>query len=178
MRKAYQLSLIPKRLQYRDLSADITRAEFASVALSLYEMLTGTSVPNYTDETPFTDTTDPDVLKAYGLGVVKGVGNNRYAPNDFLTREQAMTMLGRVYELVTSGSTGDGSNLPQDDLSSFSDYSSVSDFARNYVCFFVSAGWVNGVGNNILAPKKNMTRESALKLTAVWGEQFTSPERE
>lgn len=178
MQQAYRLSLIPERLKYRDLTDDITRSEFASVALALYEMLTDTAVPDYVGEMPFTDTTDADVLKAYGLGIVKGIGSHQYAPDDFLTREQAMTMLGRVYELVTDGAISNGSSLPQDDLASFSDRDSVSAFARNYVCFFVSAGWVNGVGNNSLAPKINMTRESALKLAAVWGEQLASSETE
>ena len=165
MKQADQMDLIPTRLQNRDLTAAISRAEFAAVAVAMYESLSGKSVPEYTDPNPFTDTDDTDVLKAYGLGVVNGIGGGLYDPNGTLTREQAMTLLGRVYELVITGAVGDGSGLPRDDVQKFDDDAAISNYARNYIYFFVSSGVVNGVGGNLLAPRNFMDRQSAIKMT-------------
>lgn len=165
MKQAYRMDLIPERLQNRDLTAAISRAEFAAVTVAMYEKLSGKTVPAYKGQSPFTDTEDADVLKAYSLGVVKGIGGDLYAPNGTLTREQAMTMLGRVYELVNDGAVGDGSGLPHDAVQKFDDDNTISGYARDYIYFFVATGVVNGVGNNLLDPLSQMNRQSAIKMT-------------
>lgn len=163
MSRAYGEDLIPQRLCWTDLTESITRAEFAAVAVALYETLSGRAVPDYSEKTPFTDTDDPDVLRAYGLGIVNGMGDGLYAPDSTLTREQAVTMLGRVYELVELGRVGTGGELPQNGAP-FSDDSAISAWSKNYVYFFVGAGVINGVGNGLFDPVGNMTREAALKV--------------
>ena len=165
MKQAYTMGLIPARLQSRDLTADISRTEFAAVAVAMYEQLKGTKAPAYAGKNPFSDTDDADVLKAYSLGVVKGMGGGLYAPDDTLTREQAMTMLGRVWELVKTGVVGDGSSLQHGDVQKFDDDSSISDYAKDYIYFFAAQGVVDGIGNNLLDPRAQMTREAALKMT-------------
>ena len=166
MRQAGGMGLIPSVLDYQDLTLQITRAEFAAVAVRLYEALTWESV-EYWGENPFTDTDNYDVLRAYGLGVVNGMGDGAFAPDASLTREQAVTMLGRVYELVLTNGISGGELLPQDAALSFSDQGSISDYAKNYVCFFVTHGIVDGMGDGSFAPKASMTREQAIKVAAV-----------
>lgn len=163
MEQAHEISLIPEVLQYTDLTEDISRGEFAAVAVAMYERLAGCDVPEYVGASPFTDCDDADVLRAYALGIVKGMGDGKYAPDRNLTREQAVTMLGRVYELVTTGKVSDGSGLGSEGVAKFSDDSSISAYARNYIYHFVSINVIQGVGNNKFAPKDSMTREAALK---------------
>ena len=166
MERAYQLQLIPETLHYTNLTANITRKEFAAVAVAMYEKLSGKQANIYMNSSPFSDTEDPAVLKAYCLGVVNGMGDGTFAPDSLLTREQAVTMLGRVYELVYIGNVDDGSGLSHPSVKKFADDSSIAAYAKNYIYYFVSAGVINGVGNNRFAPKQQMTREAALK-TAV-----------
>lgn len=164
MEQAGESGLIPDSLSGADLTAGISRAEFAAVAVNFYELLTKKTAPAWMGENPFTDTDDPDVLRAYGLGVVSGVGEGRFAPDSTLTREQATVMLGRVWELAEEGAVGDGSGLPSADLSSFTDSGSIAGYARDYVGFFVGSGVINGMGDGRFSPKGTMTREQAVKI--------------
>ena len=164
MHQAGNAGLIPTVLDYQDLTQNITRAEFAAVAVRLYEALTWTPV-EYWGESPFSDTDNYDVLRAYGLGVVNGMGDGTFAPDANLTREQAVTMLGRVYELVLTGTISGGELLSQLWIPDFTDHSSISGYAGNYVYFFAGQGIVNGMGDGTFAPKSNMTREQAIKVS-------------
>lgn len=162
MEQAGAKGLIPDRLSGQDLTQGITRAEFASVAVKLYEAL-NPNVSVSTSTNPFTDTTDADVLRAYALGIVNGVSEDRFAPDQTLTREQAVTMLGRVYELTQTSAVSGGATLEQSDQL-FADDGSISDYAKNYVYFFVGQGIVDGVGNGQFSPLGTMTREQAIKV--------------
>lgn len=165
MRRAAQLGLIPQALEYRNLREDISRAEFAAVAVALYEKLSGKEAQNYMTSSPFSDTEDREVLKAYCLGVVNGVGNGKFDPDSTLTRQQAVTMLGRVYGLVRLGEVSDGSGLNTGAAPLFADDGQIASYARDYIYFFVSAGMINGVGGNQFAPTQTMKRQEALKTT-------------
>jgi len=159
--RAEQMNLIPDSLRGQDMTKNITRAEFAAVSVSLYEGLGGAQSASGT--TAFSDTADPAVLKAYSLGIVQGVGNGKFAPNATLTREQAATMLGRVYELVKEGTISGGGKLGAQ-APSFADAASISSYASAYIGFFSQSGVIDGVGGGQFAPKRTMTREQALKI--------------
>ena len=163
MRRAGNAGLIPTGLDYQDLTQKITRAEFAAAAVRLYESLTGEAVEVW-GESPFTDTDNYDVLRAYGLGVVNGMGDGTFAPDSPLTREQAVTMLGRVYELYLTGTVGTGEDLPQELVLAFRDHNDIFDYAKNYVYFFAGQTIVEGMGDGTFAPKLHMTREQAIKV--------------
>ena len=164
MAQAGEVGLIPDRLAGADLSLGISRSEFASAALRFYQLLTDKKVPAFTGANPFTDTDDPEVLQAYGLGIVGGVGDGLYAPDRILTRQEAVVMLGRVWELAENGAVGDGSALPAADLGIFADSGDIAGYARGYVGFFVGSGAIEGAGDNLFSPKKQMTREQAIKV--------------
>ena len=166
MRQAGDVGLIPPVLDDQDLTQNITRAEFAAVAVRLYEALTGAPV-DYWGPNPFSDTSNYDVMRAYGLGVVNGMGDGTFAPDANLTREQAVTMLGRVYELVRTNAVSGGELLPQLSVMTFSDHVKISDYARNYVYFFAGQYIVEGMGDGTFAPKNAMTREQAIKVAFV-----------
>ena len=166
MDTALSHGLIPDSLLTEDLTGSITRQEFAETALLLYTGFTGLDIPDYEGLSPFFDTEDPAILKAYSLKLINGMGDGTFAPDATLTREQASTMLGRAYELASQGVLFDGMFLPQGP-ESFSDQSSISDYAKNYIGFFVGQGIVNGMGDGTFAPKGTMTREQALKIAAV-----------
>jgi len=95
--------------------------------------------------------------------VVNGMGDGTFAPNAPLTREQAVTMLGRVYELAYTDAIGDGSGLIQA-TARFADHWNIFDYAKNYVYFFSGQSIIDGMGDGTFAPKASMTREQAIKV--------------
>ena len=171
LREAYAAELLPDCLLGSDMTAPISRAEFAAAAVCLYEALTGTAAPS-PQGSPFRDTSDPAVLQAYELGVVQGVGEGRFAPAATLTREQAATMLGRVCELAFQGAVGNGGGLYPQSLT-FTDADSIGGWARSYIGFFTAMGILDGMGNGRFAPQGTMTREQALKVAVFCMQRLT-----
>ena len=162
--KAEEMGLIPEILDGADLTADITRAEFAAVAVKVYEALSGTpALPAVAN--PFTDTADPEILKAYNIGAVNGTSATTYSPNDLLNREQAATMLTRVFKRVTlpgwTLATDSQFTLPYEKPTAFADDKDISDWAKDSVYFMAANNIINGVGNNKFAPKNITTEEQA-----------------
>jgi len=169
LKKSVEKGIYPDVFVLTDMTQAVTRAQFASVAVLFYEALTGKTVQvDSNRENPFTDVTaaDEDVLAAYQLGIVNGMSATQFAPSGTLTREQAVTMLGRVVELAQDGKVSDGSGLKQGDtqVAAFTDQASIGGWAKNYVSYFVSHGVVNGMTDGSFAPQTNMTREQAMKV--------------
>ena len=165
LEKADAMGLIPDCLEGADLTADITRAEFAAVAVKVYEALSGTAaLPAVTN--PFTDTNDVEVLKAYNVGITNGTGDGTvYEPNTLLNREQMSTMLTRVFKRVTMPgwtlATDGQFSLTYTMPAPFADDADISGWARDSVYFMAANGIVGGVGNNKFAPKNVTTEEQA-----------------
>ena len=147
---AISAGLVPARLQSNYTQA-ITRAEFASLAVALYEEQRGT----ITGRSSFADAVGYiDVEKAAYIGVVTGVGDNRFAPNDTLTREQAAVMLSRLANAI-------GQPLPVQ-ASTFADNASISAWAIEGVGSIQASGIMGGVGDNRFAPQELYTREQSI----------------
>ena len=155
VKKAQAAGLIPASLQGADLTQTITRAEFAAVSVELYEAMSGKTAPTVTDN-PFTDTSDPAVLQAYALGLTTGTSGTTFSPNANLTREQAATMLARVYTKL-------GGKLEGGETA-FADAGAISDWAAESVSFMSGKGILNGVGDNKFAPAQVNQRQEALTL--------------
>ena len=164
LERAEELGLIPDCLDGADLTADITRAEFAAVSVKVYEALSGTAaLPNTVN--PFTDTSDIEVLKAYNLGITNGTSATEFSPDALLNREQAATMLTRTFKRATmNGWTlqSDGQfALTYTKPAAFADDKDISDWAKDSVYFMAANGIVGGVGGNKFAPKNVTTEEQA-----------------
>ena len=162
--RADELGLIPDCLEGEDLTQDITRAEFAAVAVKVYEALSGTAAIPIVNN-PFTDTSDVEVLKAYNIGAVNGTSATTYDPDALLNREQAATMLTRVFKKITLAgwtlATDSQFTLPYTKPAAFADDKDISDWAKDSVYFMAANGIINGVGNNKFAPKNVTTEEQA-----------------
>lgn len=84
--------------------------------------------------------------------IVNGVGDNLFAPNNSISREQLATILFRYAQkcgLDTSARA---------DLSSFTDVGAVSVYAQDAMSWAVSVGLISGVGNGQLDPTGAATR--------------------
>ena len=148
--EAFALGLIPEGLQsnYRQAT---TRAEFAALAVALYETVTGQEIEGRTE---FNDTTDVNVQKMGYLGVVSGVGSGNFAPNTIITREQAAVLLARLADAI-------GQPLAPS-ASTFADNNSLSSWAVDGVGQMQASGVMGGVGNNRFNPRGEYTREQSI----------------
>ena len=110
---------------------------------------------------PFTDTSDPEVLKALNVGITNGLSEMEFAPDKLLNREQAATMLSRVYKKVafdgwTLGTDGDFAEtfralftMPEP----FADDADISSWARDSVYFMASNGILKGMEGGTFQPR-------------------------
>ena len=145
--------IVPDSFESRYTQA-ATRAEFCALAVRLYEKVTGETI---TQRATFSDTTDFNVQKMAGLGVVNGVGGGKFDPGGTLTREQAATILARLAEAM-------GHPLPQA-APSFSDSAAISSWAAAGVGQVQAAGIMEGNGSAFI-PQSAYTREQCI-LTAL-----------
>lgn len=158
-------NIIPNVLKNADVSKPITRAEFAAVAVRLYDAMSENDA-EAADYNPFTDTSDRDVLKAYAAGITNGVTDTTFEPESLISREQVAVMLARVYTLV------EGKEIDPAFDSKFDDDSSISDWAKNEVYFMSECGIIDGMGGNLFAPDNNASREQAVVISQRMLEKF------
>ncbi len=168
--EAAGMGLIPDCLKGADLTKPITRAEFAAVSVKLYEALSGKTAEPAPSDT-FSDTTDPEVLKACALGVTNGTDTVKklFSPDVLISREQTATMLTRVWKLLnlegwtleTDGSFAEEFRTKFTMPALFADDGDISPWARDSVYFMAANGIVKGMEGNLFAPKIDMSRESA-----------------
>jgi len=89
---------------------------------------------------------------AYSLGTISGMGNQRFAPFDNITREQLAVMLynyAKAHNLLVQV---DGSSQQ------FDDSDIISSWAKEAIDYAVKTSLMKGKGNNMLDPKGYATR--------------------
>lgn len=151
--KAAGYGLITDRVK-DNMSGNITREEFAEIAVKLYEVYTGNKAE--AGSVTFSDTTNPEILKAANLGMVLGIGEGKFGPTLLVTREQMATILLRTLKVINS--TADFSTAG---AAKFSDDKDIAGWAKDGVYYCFKAGIIKGIGSNKFGPRSNSTREAA-----------------
>ena len=132
----------------------VTRAEFVQI---LYNVLPDRAVAEETDHT-FTDVSEGDwyyesVMALLQLGIV--AEGETFEPESYITRQDAMTMIGRAFYVRSVDSTA---------VEGFADYSEISDYALDYVAGLVEQGLVGGYEDNTIRPLAQITRAESVKI--------------
>lgn len=140
-----------------------TRQEFA-VLLARYMGLDIDSYAEY--ETPFADMDKVSgwaanaVRAMSALGIIEGTtsadGTKYFAPKSTLSRAQAVTMIGRMLDLLEI-------EQQETDLTGFEDAGSIPSYARKYFETLVSMEVLTG-SDGKLNPKRAMTRAAICKV--------------
>jgi len=147
---AIYAGLVPENLQY-DFSQPITRAEFAALAVALYKSATGLEIAEYAE---FYDTTDINVQKMGGLGVVAGVGRSNFYPYRTITRQEVAVLLARLAYV-----TGQPLPIAAPD---FADYAYIAPWAFYAVGQMQAASIMDGGYDNYFAPDSEYTRQQSI----------------
>jgi alpha-tubulin suppressor-like RCC1 family protein len=152
---------VPADIQdnYQDV---ITRAEFCRLAVKWVEYATGKSIDEVLAEksltrnpNAFTDTTNPDILAAYALGITAGTGDGTFSPDGQFTREQAATMIMNTCRAI-------GASVEIHTSFGFADIGSASGWAVDGINFVGTNGIMSGTGNGNFSPKDTYTREQGI----------------
>ncbi|NTV91436.1 MAG: hypothetical protein HGA22_13930, partial [Clostridiales bacterium] len=98
LQKASDAGLIPAILIGADMTKPITREEFCELSVLLYEKVTGKAA-TAAEPNPFNDTTNPQILKAYKLGITQGTSAITFSPKTLINREQCAAMLFRAIKV-------------------------------------------------------------------------------
>ncbi|MFG1734807.1 endo-1,4-beta-xylanase [Paenibacillus sp. 843] len=140
----------------------ITRAEFLVMLVRALE-LKGSGE----GQAAFGDVTSSayyyeDVQIATELGLVQGVGGNRFLPDTPMKRQDMMVMTQRALEAA-------GRKLEvQGSLDSFADGDQVAEYAKSSAALLAGSGIVNGM-NGSIAPQAYFTRaQAAVILDRIW----------
>ena len=174
LEKAEVWGLIPDTLKKADQTKPITRADFAAVSVRVYESLSGRAAIAAAAN-PFSDTEDVEVLKAYNIGITDGMGDGKFAPYDILNREQAVTMLTRVFKKVSMPgwtlAADSQFTLTYTKPAPFADDANISGWAKDSVYFMAASGIIDGVGKNMFAPRPMTPAEESKNYARATREQ-------
>ena len=135
----------------------------AMLAQTLYAM---EGKPQVSGGEDFSDVEESDwyasaVAWAAENGLVSGVGGDRFAPNDALTREQMTLILYRYAQHKSYDVQVDG-----EPLEGFQDVEKISDWAVEAMEWAVSAKLLSGTGDNLLTPAGTATRAQVAQVLA------------
>jgi len=156
LKTAQEYGLIPDSLLTADLTQPITREEFCELAVLLYEEVTATTAVAITPN-PFTDTTNPQILKAFKLGITNGISLTTFEPKKLITREQCAAMLFRDIQAIRP--TNDYSIA---DVKDFPDQKNIASYAITATKYMSKLGIIKGDSNTgNFMPKAVTTAEKA-----------------
>lgn len=108
--------------------------------------------PEPTIKVSFSDVTESHWAKNYieelaSKGILSGMGNNMFKPDDYVTREQFAKILAEAFEIVKDNGE-----------SSFADVEKGSWYEK-YVASVYDKGIAGGIGGNMFGIGQNMTRQ-------------------
>ncbi len=132
--------------------ATLTRGQFITMLLRAYSITADTNLTNNFSDAGNTYYTGY-LASAKRLGITSGVGDNKFAPDAAITRQEMFTLLYNALKVL--------GNLPSSTsgkaLSDFTDAGSIASWATDAMTALVKAGTVSGSGDK-LNPSGTTTR--------------------
>ncbi len=136
--------------------SEITRSEISEQVIKLIEQYKGRL--SIAKTVSFFDTQNESILKAVSLGIMGGIGNGMFGPENSITNQELSVILFKSAQ-VTSGKAFNTTNSVQ----GFSDWGSVASWAKESMTFCVNNQIITGTSGK-LTPKRTVTREQAISM--------------
>lgn len=171
--KAAEKGLIPLSVAVGNLKDNVTRGEFCSLAVNMYDTMYKGNVKMF--DCPFTDCNDDFIVKAYSLGIVSGKSNTEFCPYDPITRQEMAKILVNTLEIA--GKDLKISDIKSEKAYSYADFSAVDSWASLDFAKAVKYGLMSGVSETELNPHANATREQAVAIVSR-SEEIFQPDAE
>ncbi len=162
--EAIKQKLVPLSLQ-NNYSSNITRYEFAQLIVKSLEEISGKSIDillkdktgfnenNIFDSNPFRDTADKNIIAAHKLGIIKGISDDKFAPENEISRQDAAVLLMRAAQLFVEDTA-----ISDPD---FADSGDISGYAKEAVDYVTTLKIMNGTGSGRFDPAAPYTRQQA-----------------
>lgn len=151
----------------------ITRAEMATVVGAVEEYTEEADVSGYKDVAK-TDWFYKQVAKIVKANVMVGVGDNKWAPQGDVTREQAAVIMCKLNDVSVDTKANAADIRAQLTKLGYTDANAVSDWAAPYILAAVQNCYMSGYPDHTLRSGNNITRAEAIVMLDKAGatEQF------
>ena len=131
----------------------LTRAEAVKLLVTAFNIEIPAELSLPFDDVNNSDWFYPYLCAAYKSGLIQGITQNTFAPQQTITRQDIAVLISRIIK-----SDEEGADL------TFSDSGEISDYAKNSVSLLYSLGIINGTDQNRFAPHESTTRAQAAKI--------------
>ena len=145
-------------------AAFITREEFCELVFSYINNFKFNYINNFSEyifsagliKPPFADTNNKHIGVLNALDIINGKSETEFAPNDYLTREEAAVIINRLIKYMYPNSA------TTEMYFNFDDSEQISDWASSSIQAICNMGIMKGVGDNKFAPQDLYTTEQAI----------------
>lgn len=152
-----------------DPNREITRGEFVKLIAAIENI----DLSSYNQISTFSDVSTDDWYSEYVSwaaenGIAEGIDENYFLPQNSISREEAIVMLYRYAMSYGDGIIYAKHYNAQYEKPVFLDENEISSWAIEGIDFLSIAGVICGDNENMLRPKRNITRAEAAKMIAVY----------
>ena len=130
--------------------ASITRGAFAGILDRFLQFQAAAPAGTFSDTAG--NRWEDAILKLNAAGVYLGSGG-KALPGDSITRQQAMTMVARAFQIGG-----------MDSVLTYNDETQVANYARPYISEMAARGWITDALDNNLRPTEPLTRAELVNL--------------
>lgn len=152
VKRSEELNITEKNKAYNYRGA-IRRDDFCDLAFNLISNVLKAPIPKA--NVNFSDTSSVRINALFDMGIITGKADGIFAPADFLTREEAATILIRISDKFLNVYCTELYFL-------YDDEADISDWAKNSVQVISNMGIMKGTGDNKFSPKDIFTTQEAI----------------
>ena len=139
--------------------AKMTRAMLVSVLFRISGAEKTETDKNFSDVKDGEWYTD-GILWAASVGIVSGVGDDSFAPDSGITREQMAVILYNFAKYYN----GQNTDISNEKITEFEDFGEVSDYAKEAISWANAEGFISGESESTLNPQNTATRAQIASL--------------
>ncbi len=132
--------------------APVTRAQFAKMINAALGITASRQIAF--SDVPVSEWYYNDVAKGVGATYIAGYDDNRFKPDDYITRQEAAVIIARIVPGVYNSGG----------LNTFSDRFRVSDWAQEAMNKTVARGYMGAYNDGLLHPADQLTRAQTAKI--------------
>lgn len=137
--------------------ANITRAEFAAMMVRTFK-LQDAAAKNAFSDIKDSDWFSGEVASAVKAGLIKGMGDGIFAPNENITRQDMAVIVARTIAAVKAKAAPQNASQY---IEKFKDKNGIADYAKDGVAAAVKYEIVKGITADTFVPEEQATRAQA-----------------